>query len=134
VPEKVYHGRLRQIVPAADRQKATVRVKVAFLDADDRVLPDLSARVAFTSEATQGKEARSRIVIPKNALTTVDGKTGVFRIVEGRARFVPVSVGQDVQGQMEVKQGLQGGERLASLGGGLQLKDGDRVRVEGPER
>ena len=134
VPEKVYHGRLRQIVPAADRQKATVRVKVAFLDADDRVLPDLSARVAFTSEATQGKEARSRIVIPKNALTTVDGKTGVFRIVEGRARFVPVSVGQDVQGQMEVKQGLQGGERLASLGGGLQLKDGDRVRVEGREK
>ena len=104
VPEKVYHGRLRQIVPAADRQKATVRVKVAFLDADDRVLPDLSARVAFTSEATQGKEARSRIVVPKNALTTVDGKTGVFRIAEGRARFVPVSVGEDVQGQMEVKQ------------------------------
>ena len=49
VPDKVFHGRLRQIVPAADRQKATVRVKVAFLDADDRVLPDLSARVAFTS-------------------------------------------------------------------------------------
>jgi HlyD family secretion protein len=134
VPEKIFHGRLRQIVPAADRQKATVRVKVAFLDADDRVLPDLSARVAFTSEATQGKEARSRIVVPKNALTTVDGKTGVFRIAEGRARFVPVRVGEDVQGQMEVKQGLNGGERLASLGGGLQLKDGDRVRVEGQEK
>ncbi len=134
VPDKVYHGKLRQIVPAADRQKATVRVKVAFLDADDRVLPDLSARVAFTSEATQGKEARSRILVPKNALTTVNGKTGVFRISEGRARFVPVSVGEDVQGQMEVKQGLQGGERLASLAGGVQLKDGDKVRVEGQEK
>jgi HlyD family secretion protein len=134
VPDKVYHGKLRQIVPAADRQKATVRVKVAFLDADDRVLPDLSARVAFTSEATQGKEARSRILVPKNALTTVDGKTGVFRISDGRARFVPVSVGEDVQGQMEVKQGLQGGERLASLAGGVQLKDGDKVRVEGQEK
>jgi HlyD family secretion protein len=134
VPDKVFHGRLRQIVPAADRQKATVRVKVAFLDADDRVLPDLSARVAFTSEVTQGKEARSRIVVPKNALTTVDGKTGVFRISEGRARFVTVTVGEDVQGQMEVKQGLQGGERLASLAGGVQLKDGDKVRVEGQEK
>jgi HlyD family secretion protein len=133
VPDKTYHGKLRQIVPAADRQKATVRVKVAFLDADDRVLPDLSARVAFTTEPTQGKEARSRVVIPKAALTTVDGKTGAFRIVDGRAKFTPVTAGGDVQGQVEVTQGLQGGERLISLSGGLQLKDGDKVRVEGQE-
>ena len=133
VPDKVYHGRLRQIVPAADRQKATVRVKVAFLDSDDRVLPDLSARVAFTAEPTQGKEARSRVVIPKGALTTVDGKSGVFRLVEGRAVFTPVTAGGDVQGQAEVTQGLQGGERLISLAGGTQLKDGDKVRVEGQE-
>jgi RND family efflux transporter MFP subunit len=133
VPDKVYHGRLRQIVPAADRQKATVRVKVAFLDPDDRVLPDLSARVAFTAEPTQGKEARSRVVIPKGALTTVDGKSGVFRLVEGRAVFTPVTAGGDVQGQAEVTQGLQGGERLISLAGGTQLKDGDKVRVEGQE-
>jgi HlyD family secretion protein len=133
VPDKVYHGRLRQIVPAADRQKATVRVKVAFLDPDDRVLPDLSARVAFTAEPTQGKEARSRVVIPKGALTTVDGKSGVFRLVEGRAVFTPVTTGGDVQGQMEVTHGLQGGERLISLAGGLQLKDGDKVRPEGQE-
>lgn len=130
VPNKTYHGRLRQIVPAADRQKATVRVKVAFLDPDDHVLPDLSARVAFTSESTAGREARTRIVVPKNALTTVDGKTGVFRLVDGRVRFTPVTPGDDVQGQVEIKQGLQGGERLAALTGGIQLKDGDRVRVE----
>lgn len=133
VPDKVYHGKLRQIVPAADRQKATVRVKVAFLDADDRVLPDLSARVAFTSEPTQGKDKRSRVLIPKAALTTVDGKTGVFRLVDGRARFTPVTAGGDVQGQVEVTQGLQGGERLISLAGDLQVKDGDKVRVEGQE-
>ena len=133
VPDKTYHGRLRQIVPAADRQKATVRVKVAFLDADDRVLPDLSARVAFTAEPTQGREARSRVVIPKTSLTTVDGKSGVFRLVEGRAVFTPVTAGGDVQGQVEVTQGLQGGERLISLAGGVQLKDGEKVRVEGQE-
>jgi RND family efflux transporter MFP subunit len=133
VPEKTYHGRLRQIVPAADRQKATVRVKVAFLDSDDRVLPDLSARVAFTAQPTQGKQARSRVVIPKAALTTVDGKAGVFRLVEGKAVFTPVTAGGDVQGQVEVTQGLQGGERLISLAGGLQLKDGDKVRAEGQE-
>src|SRR5215471_14582597 len=112
VQDKTYHGRLRQIVPAADRQKATVRVKVAFLDPDDRVLPDLSARVSFTKEQTQGKEAKSRVVVPKAVLTTVDGKSGVFKIVDGRAVFTPVTAGGDVQGQVEITQGLQGGERL----------------------
>jgi RND family efflux transporter MFP subunit len=131
VPDKTYHGYLRQIVPAADRQKATVRVKVAFSDADDRILPDLSARVAFTSEPTKGNANRSRVLIPKAALTSVDGKTGVFRIVEGRAKFTPVEAGGDVQGQVEVTKGLQGGERLISVDAGAALRDGDRVRVEG---
>jgi HlyD family secretion protein len=130
VPDKTYHGRLRQIVPAADRQKATVRVKVAFLDADDRVLPDLSARVNFTAEPTAGKAARSRILVPRSALITQDGKTGVLRLVEGRAQFTPVTAGGDVQGQVEITQGLQGGERLISLTGGTVVRDGERVRVE----
>ncbi len=134
VPDKVYYGRLRQIVPAADRQKATVRVKVAFLDADDHVLPDLSARVAFTSGSTQGKETRSRVVIPKTALATVDGRTGVYRVVDERAVFTPVTSGGDVQGQVEITQGLQGGERLISLAGSPPLKNGDRVRAEGQEK
>ena len=87
-----------------------MRVKVAFLDPDDRVLPDLSARVNFTSAPTQGHEAKSRVVVPKAALTTVDGRSGVFRVVDGRAVFTPVTPGGDVQGQVEITQGLQGGE------------------------
>lgn len=131
-PDKTYHGYLRQIVPAADRQKATVRVKVAFLDADDRILPDLSARVSFTSEATQGKASRSRILVPKAAIASADGRSGVFRIVEGRAKFLPVETGGEVQGQLEVTKGLQGGEKLISVAAlAKPLRDGDRVRVEG---
>ena len=129
VPDKTYHGRLRQIVPSADRQKATVRVKVAFLDADEKILPDLSARVSFTSEATQGKESRSRILVPRSALATVDGRNGVFRVVEGRAKFVPIETGPEVQGQLEVRSGLQGGESLIAAPEGI--REGDRVRVEG---
>jgi HlyD family secretion protein len=133
VPDKTYHGYLRQIVPAADRQKATVRVKVAFSDADERILPDLSARVAFTSQPTEGKTGRSRVVAPKGVLATVNGRTGVFRVVEGRAKFQPVEVGREVLGQVEVTQGLQGGERLIALAGGIQIKEGDKVRIEGQE-
>jgi len=132
VPDKVYHGYLRQIVPAADRQKATVRVKVSFLDGDERILPDLSARVSFTAQATQGNANRSRVLIPKGALATVDGKTGVFRILDGRARFVPVGTGGDVQGQVEIIKGLSGGERLVAVAAlDRPVKDGDAVRVEG---
>jgi RND family efflux transporter MFP subunit len=131
VPDKTYHGYLRQVVPAADRQKATVRVKVAFLDADDKILPDLSARVAFTSEATKGNSGRRRVLVPKPALASREGASGVFRVVEGRARFERVEVGGDVQGQVEVTKGLQGGERLIVVPPGATLRDGERVRVEG---
>ena len=130
VPDKTYHGFLRQIVPAADRQKATVRVKVAFLDADDKILPDLSARVSFTAEPTKGKTGRTRVLVPKAAVRTVDGKTGVFRVVEGRAKFQAIRTGPDVQGQVEVLEGLSGGERLISSSSG-EVRDGEKVRIEG---
>jgi RND family efflux transporter MFP subunit len=131
VPDKTYHGVLKQIVPSADRQKATVRVKVAFLDADEKILPDLSARVSFTSEPTEGKANVSRILVPKSALATVGGQTGVYKIVEGRAKFQPIQAAGEVQGQVEVKGGLQGGEKLIANAAALELKEGDRVRVEG---
>jgi multidrug efflux pump subunit AcrA (membrane-fusion protein) len=131
VPDKTYHGYLRQIVPAADRQKGTVRVKVAFSDADDKILPDLSARVSFTAEPTQGKAGRSRILIPKSALATREGHTGVFRVAQGRAKFQAVETSGEVQGQVEVTKGLQGGEALVSQPDKAGIRDGDRVRVEG---
>jgi RND family efflux transporter MFP subunit len=130
VPDRTYHGYLRQIVPAADRQKATVRVKVAFQDADDRILPDLSARVSFTAEPTTGKTGRTRVMVPATAIRTVGGKKGVFRIVEGRAKFQPLRTGPETQGQVEVLEGLSGGEQLVSTSSG-EIRDGDRVRVEG---
>lgn len=131
VPDRTYHGSLRQIVPAADRQKGTVRVKVAFLDADDKILPDLSARVSFTSEPTRGRTNRSRVLIPKGTLATRDGRTGVFRIAEGRAKFQPVETAGEVQGQVEVTKGLQGGEILVSQPDKAGIRDGDRVKAEG---
>ena len=64
------------------------------------------------------------------ALATVDGKTGVFRIVEGRARFQPIETAGEIQGQIEVAKGLQGGETLISKPEGI--RDGDKVEGGAP--
>jgi HlyD family secretion protein len=131
VPDHTYHGSLKQIVPSADRQKGTVRVKVAFADADEKILPDLSSRVSFTTEQTQGKAARARVLIPKSAMVQQNGQTGVFRIVTGRAKWTEVSAGGEVQGQVEITKGLQGGEKLIVVPADRPVRDGERVRVEG---
>jgi HlyD family secretion protein len=131
VPDHTYHGSLKQIVPSADRQKGTVRVKVAFADADERILPDLSARVAFTTQATAGKASRPRVLVPKTAVVARNGQSGVFQLVEGRAKWIPVEAGGDVQGQIEITKGLQGGEKLIVAPPGTSIQDGERVKIEG---
>jgi hypothetical protein len=131
VPDHTYHGSLKQIVPSADRQKGTVRVKVAFADADERILPDLSARVAFTTQATAGKASRSRVLVPKTAVVARNGQSGVFQLVDGRAKWIPVEAGGDVQGQIEITKGLQGGEKLIVAPPGTSIQDGERVKIEG---
>ncbi len=131
VPDHTYHGSLKQIVPSADRQKGTVRVKVAFADADERILPDLSSRVSFTTQATAGKASRSRVLVPKTAVVARNGQPGVFQLVEGRAKWIPVQAGGDVQGQIEITKGLQGGEKLIVAPPGTSIQDGERVKIEG---
>ena len=129
-PDHVYHGFLKQIIPSADRQKGTVKVKVAFQDPDDRILPDLSARVNFTAEATAGSEAKSSVQVPKSSIVTRRGRSGVFLLEENRARFRPVTTGREQEGIVEVQQGLLGGEALVADASKLDLSDGQRVRIK----
>jgi len=128
-PDHVYHGFLNQIIPSADRQKGTVKVKVAFQDPDERILPDLSARVNFTTEPTAGKEAKSSVQIPKSSLVIRDGKSGVFLIQGDRARFRPVTTGREQEGAVEIQEGLLGGEALVADASRLDLSDGQRIRI-----
>src|SRR5438093_2323972 len=127
--DRVYKGYMKQVIPSADRQKGTVKVKVAFLDPDEKILPDLSARVNFTSEATGTTTGRTRIEVPKAALTTRDGKTGVFLVQGNRAVFRPVVVGVDRSASAEIKEGLVGGETLVADAGHVDLVDGAKVKI-----
>jgi HlyD family secretion protein len=128
-PEKAYRGTLTQVIPSADRQKGTVKVKVGFLDPDEHILPDLSARVNFTSVATKGESARTRIEVPKSALAVRDGATGVFLIENDRAVFRPVKVGRQTQATAEIESGLSGGETLVANASNDKLMNGVKVTV-----
>lgn len=130
-PDHTYHGHLLQIIPTADRAKGTVKVKVAFEDPDQKILPDMSARVNFTAKKTAGEAAKTRITVPKSAVAAVDGRTGVFLVAGGRALFREIQTGAENAGQVEVRSGLQGGERLVAEPGKAGVKNGQKVRIAG---
>jgi len=131
-PDQTYHGHLLQIIPTADRSKGTVKVKVAFEDPDDRILPDMSARVNFTAKKTTGETAaKTRVTIPKSAIAAEAGKSGVFLVSDRKAIFREIEAGAENSGQVEIRKGLQGGERLVSEPGKIALKSGDKIKVKG---
>jgi RND family efflux transporter MFP subunit len=130
-PDHAYHGHLLQIIPTADRSKGTVKVKVAFEDPDAKILPEMSARVNFTEKPTAGARTKSHVLVPKSALVVRGATTGVWLIADQKAAFRAVRTGPENQGQVEILEGLQGGEKLAADAAAAPLKDGARVKVKG---
>ncbi len=131
VPGREYHGRLRQIVPTADRQRAVVEVKVTIDDRDDRLLPDMSCNVTFLEEESQEESTavgRPVVVAPKAAVLQDADGSHVFVVAEGRVRRTAVELGGDVGDDVEIRSGLSGGERVA-VTGIAGLEDGSRVRI-----
>jgi HlyD family secretion protein len=111
-PDKRYKARLRQVIPTADRTKATVMVKVTILDKDPDLKPEMSAKATFiepSAPADAGAPVRTTIFVLPGAVVTRDGAAHVFEIVEGRARRVPVTIGPTRQDRVVVITGLTGG-------------------------
>jgi RND family efflux transporter MFP subunit len=119
-------------VPTADRQKATVRVRIAFNQLDPRILPDMGVKVSFLAdeEPARAEASGPRVTVPAQAIRTVDGRTVVFVLREDRVERRAVRAGTDRGGQVEVLSGVSAGERIV-IEGPETLKDGDRVRVQG---
>src|SRR5581483_10347388 len=106
---------LRQIIPTADRTKATVTVKVSILDKDKYLKPEMSCNVTFLEprKASQPNAPAQRIVtISKDAITTRDGKSVVFEVDNRIVHMVPVATGNDLNGLVIVSGGLAGSETL----------------------
>jgi RND family efflux transporter MFP subunit len=132
-PDRQYRAVLRQVIPTADRTKATVQVKVTILDKDERLKPEMSAKVTFVEPAkaaTTAEPAAPVVMVPKEAVATRDGKTVVFEVQEGKVRARPVTTGAERQGQLVVREGLAGSE-VSVVRPPQTLKDGDAVRVKG---
>ncbi len=127
-PERKYKGRVREIAPEANRQKATIQVKVSIFDPDGYLRPETNAKVNFLDEVKEAKAAReSRILIPKAAV--VNGSIFVFD--EGRAVKKSIQTGKELWGQVEVAAGLSGGEQLIVKG--LDgLTSGEKVSIRRP--
>lgn len=90
LPGKRYPGLVKQIVPTADRSKGTVLTKVRFVERDDRVLPEMSARVFFHPPSQPLASEQPRFLIPTSALVLKNGRTILYLREEGLAREVPV--------------------------------------------
>jgi RND family efflux transporter MFP subunit len=133
-PDERFPGRVRQIVPTADRQKATVLVKVAFDKHEPRALPEMGVRVTFLADAEPAPGAGgpaahgTAVSLPREAVREVGGSTVVFVVEGGRASMRAVSPRPLAGDRVSVGGGLAPGE-LVVVGGPPNLKDRDRVKV-----
>ncbi|MCA3183678.1 efflux RND transporter periplasmic adaptor subunit [Cupriavidus sp.] len=120
-------GRVSRIVPTVDRSKATVLVKIRFVDRDPRVLPDMSAKIAFLSKPVPPEDNKPLTAVQPSAVVDRDGKAVVFVVADGKVRQVPVTRGPKI-GELQAVQGVKPGETVV-LAPADKLADGARVTV-----
>jgi RND family efflux transporter MFP subunit len=125
IPDTVFPGKVRRILPRADRSKATVKVRVDFLRRDEQsVLPDMGVRVRFLpDDAPAGVEAGTvpdRIVVPRSAVQSSDAGRYVWVVRDDVAHRTAVEIGAESDERLEITRGLQAGEQVV-VGGAEEL-------------
>lgn len=128
LPEVRLAGEVSRTVPTVDRAKATVLVMVRFVDRNPRVLPEMSARIAFLSQAVPPDQRDPLPATQPSAIVERNGRQVAFRIEGDTVRAVPVSTGMKI-GELVAVQGVAPGDRLV-LSPGAQLQDGARIRLK----
>ncbi len=131
LPDIRFPGLVHMIVPTADRSKATVMVKVRFVEKDPRILPDMSAKVAFLSRELTAAERNPRTAVPKTAVLNKNSQQAVFIVNDGKAALVQVTTGEELGDMVEVTAGVKPGDKIV-VNPPRKLKSGDRVKV--PEK
>ena len=127
LPDKRFRGEVHAIVPTVDRAKATILVKVRFLDRDARMLPDMSAKVSFLSRKLNPDELNPRLAVNASALKVAGEKNIVYLIQENKTREAVITTGGKLGDMREVLSGLKAGDRVALKPDGL--KDGVKIKI-----
>ena len=128
LPDTRFRGEIHMIVPTADRTKATVMVKVRFLDKDSRILPEMSAKVAFLSKQATAEDEKPHTAVNSAALIDRKGEKFVFLIQEDRVVEKPVKTGEKFGDMVEIAEGLKTGDRVV-LRPLSKLKNGSRIKI-----
>jgi RND family efflux transporter MFP subunit len=124
-PDWLIPSRVIAIIPTADRQKATVKVRIGFDQLDQRILPDMGVKVAFQAGDQEGG-SRLGLVVPRAAVRSDNGRDVVFVIANGRAERRAVALDRVTEEEAVVLSGVVAGERVI-LEGSADLADGDEV-------
>jgi RND family efflux transporter MFP subunit len=125
-PDWKVPGRVISIVPTADRQKATVRVRIAFEQLDPRILPDMGIKVRFLEERNAAGAASP--TVPRDAVQRGDDGTSVWIVRDGRVERRAVQLGAEQDGRVAVLAGLKGGEAVV-VKPSPRLRDGAAVEL-----
>jgi RND family efflux transporter MFP subunit len=130
-PDQPLAAHVINIVPTADRTRATVRVRIAFDKLEPQILPDMGIKVRFLDERPAQAQAAGgpRVRVPSAAVQRVDGETYVWVVSDGRVERRAITIGAENDGQAEVLAGVRAGEELvAPLVEGLE--DGGKVKLK----
>ena len=127
-PDWKIPSHVRTVIPTADRQKATVKVRISFDKLDPRILPDMGVKVTFLGEESGAAQAASRVLVPHDAVHQENGQAVVFLYRDGKVERRAVRVGATEGNDVEVIAGVADGDRLVV--GSEPLKDGERVDVK----
>jgi RND family efflux transporter MFP subunit len=113
-PDTRYKGKVHKIVPTADRAKATVLTKVKFVDIDERVLPEMSAKATFLSGDDDTAGAPPRLTVPESAVVTRNGAQVVLIVRDGIVTVTPVATGGVLGDRIEITEGLVRGDQVVT--------------------
>ncbi|MDX9745463.1 MAG: efflux RND transporter periplasmic adaptor subunit [Syntrophales bacterium] len=128
LPKDRFRGTIHMIVPTADRAKASILVKVKFIESDPRILPEMSARVSFLDRPIAPGDQAPRTAIPLSALRRADNRVSAFRINGRQVTEVPLRTGLVLGDFVEITSGLTVGERVV-IDPPRNLKTGTAITI-----
>jgi RND family efflux transporter MFP subunit len=119
------------IIPSADRQKSTVKVRVGLVKLDPRILPEMSVKVAFRDAGVSGSVAARTVTLPRSAVQQQEGRDVVLVVQNGRAERRAVTISSSLNDEVAVSAGVAAGERVI-IDPPQSIVDGSAVKVVTP--